>query len=260
MQLRRAASGFSLVELAVVMTIVALLVGGAMATLSSQAEQRNLEETRRRLDAAVEALLGYAIANRRLPCPAISGTTGDEALASGTAATGGPCTTNFSGFLPARTIGLQPIDAQGYAVDAWNNRIRYAVAATLDTSAANCATPALPAPFTSTLNLKTNGLRCRPNDIVVCGSASGITGASCNTAPSVTNQQTVALIVFSTGKNGAFASAYGADEAANLNGDAVFVSRTPSGSDAAAGSYDDIMLWVPVGVLYGRLISAGVLP
>ena len=255
----RPSRGFSLVELAVVAAIVALLVGGAMATLSSQVEQRNQEETRRRLDAAVEALLGYAIANRRLPCPATAGTTGDEALASGTAATGGLCTTNFGGFLPARTIGLQPVDAQGYAIDAWSNRIRYAVASTLDTSAANCTTPTLPH-FTSTTNLKANGLSCRPNDIVVCASSSGISGASCNTAPSVTNQQTVALIVFSTGKNGAIASAYGADETANLNGDAVFVSRTPSGSDAATGTYDDIMLWVPVGVLYSRLISAGVLP
>ena len=119
-------------------------------------------------------------------------------------------------------------------------------------------TPALPH-FTSQ-NLKANGVSCRPNDLVVCGSSVGINASSCNAAPSVTNQQTVAFIVFSTGKNGAFASAYGPDEAANLNGDAVFVSRTPSGSDAANGAYDDIMLWVPVGVLYGRLISAGVLP
>lgn len=255
----RAARGFTLTELAVVLAIVGLLLAGLLLPLGTQVEQREVAETTRRLEDAREALIGFAIINGRLPCPAIGGTTGDEALASGTAATGGPCTTNFGGFLPARTIGLQQVDAQGYAIDAWNNRIRYAVASTLDTSAVNCATPTLPH-FTLTANLKANGLSCRPNDIVVCGSSSGISGTSCNTAPSVTNQQTVALMVFSTGKNGAIASAYGADEAANLNGDAVFVSRTPSGSDAANGAYDDIMLWVPVGVLYSRLISAGVLP
>jgi prepilin-type N-terminal cleavage/methylation domain-containing protein len=258
MQLRRAASGFSLVELAVVLAIVALLVGGAMATLSSQVENRNQEETRRRLEAAVEALIGYAIVNRRLPCPATA--TGDEALASGTPATGGPCTTNFptnsNGFLPARTIGIQQTDSQGYAVDAWNNRIRFAVA----NAVTGCTGTSTSPHFTSQANLKANGVSCRPNDLVVCASSVGINASSCNAAPSVTNQNTVAFIVFSTGKNGAIASAYGPDETANLDGDPVFVSRPPSGSDAANGAYDDIMLWVPVGVFYGRLIAAGVLP
>lgn len=247
-----AARGFSLVELAVVLAIVALLVGGAMATLSSQVEQRNQEETRRRLDAALDALMGYAIVHGRLPCPATAAAAaGDESPAGG-----GTCTTNFNGFLPARTIGLQQTDTQGYALDAWNNRIRYAVASAITGCTGTSTLPH----FTSQVNLKNNGVSCLPNDLVVCGSSVGVSASSCNTAPSVTSPNTVAFIVFSTGKNGAITSAYGADEAANLNGDAVFVSRAPSGADATAGSYDDVVLWVPVGVLYGRMITAGVLP
>ena len=66
----RPAQGFSLIELAVVMAIVALLLGTMMVTLSAQTEQRNAEDTRRRLDQARELLLTYALVKGRLPCPA----------------------------------------------------------------------------------------------------------------------------------------------------------------------------------------------
>ena len=111
--------------------------------------------------------------------------------------------------------------------------------------------------FTTAANLKANGVSCRPNDLDLCQSATGTTAASCNTAARAASVETIALLVFSTGKNGSVASAYGADESENLDGDAVFVSRTPSGADAAVGTYDDLMLWVPAGVLYAKLIAAG---
>jgi prepilin-type N-terminal cleavage/methylation domain-containing protein len=252
MQLTRAARGFTLTELAVVFAIIALLIGGAMATLSSQVEKRNDDETRRRLDAAVEALIAYAIVNRRLPCPATAGTTGDEAPAGGTAA----CTTSFGGFLPARTIGIQTVDSQFYALDAWGNRIRYA----LSNSLTGCTGGAAIGPpfFTSQANLKTNGVSCRPNDIDICAPTTIAT--ACTAANRVVSTETVAFIVFSTGKNGSIASAHGAHELANLDGDGAFISRTPSGADSTLGTYDDILVWVPAGMLYSKLISAGVLP
>ena len=60
--------GFTLTELAVVFFIVALLMATAMFTLSAQNDQRNFEETRRRLEAARELVLAFAVANGRLPC------------------------------------------------------------------------------------------------------------------------------------------------------------------------------------------------
>lgn len=269
MQLRSAARGFTLTEMAVVFAIVALLMGGAMMTLSAQVEQRNNDETRRRLDSAVEALIGYAIVNRRLPCPALctdppSCTAGGvEALASGTAATGGPCTTNFGGFLPARTIGLQPTDTQGYGVDAWGNRIRYAVPSGITGCTGTSTTPH----FTSQANLKANGVSCRPNNLLVClsatGTSEGATPSCGGAANQVTGTEVVAMVVFSTGKNGGITSAYGPNEQANVTNaaaGAVFVHRTPGTVETATGAYDDIMVWLPVGVLYGKLIAAGVLP
>ena len=51
-----------------------------------------------------------------------------------------------------------------------------------------------------------------------------------------------------------------ADEAANLNSDGVFVSRPPSPAGATSGEFDDMLVWIPVGLLYSRMIAAGVLP
>ena len=74
-----AVRGFTLTELAVVMAIVAFLLGSLMYTLSAQVEQRNFEETRRRLELARELLLSFAITNGRLPCPARSAATATAA-------------------------------------------------------------------------------------------------------------------------------------------------------------------------------------
>lgn len=255
MQLNR---GFSLVEMAVVVFILALLLGGIVMTLAAQEEQRANVEARRRLDAAVDALIGFAIVNRRLPCPAVGGATGVEAPAGG-----GACTTNFNGFLPARSIGFLPVDAQGYGVDAWGSRIRYAVASAVTGCTGSSATPH----FTSQANLKANGVSCRPNDIVICQSAVGTSlgpPPSC-VAPTnwATNQETVVFVVLSRGKNGtqaAIAATQGADELANVDGNAVFVTREPGTLETTTGVYDDLVVWMPAGVFYSRLMAGGVLP
>ncbi len=272
MQLRRKQSGFTLTELAVVFTIIVLLIGGAMMTFSAQIEQRNSDETLRRLNAAAEAVVAFSIVNRRLPCPArftgpASHSQGLEsfcpagvptgACAAGTETTvvqpHGNCSNFFDGFLPAVALGVNPVDGLGFAVDPWNNRLRYAVSGAVT----GCTTPPGPPPagtrvFTSQANLKTYGLSCRPNDLDVC------TSSACTAR--VVSTQTAVFVVYSTGKNGAGAPAYGADETENTDGDAVFVSRTPSGPDAALGNYDDHVVVIPAGVAYSRLISAGVLP
>jgi prepilin-type N-terminal cleavage/methylation domain-containing protein len=274
MRTQRHALGFTLTEMAVVLAIVGFLMLGGMMTLSAQMEQRNADETTRRLNAAADAIHAFAIVNRRLPCPArytssASHSQGQESFC--TAATGtcsgsetttvqthGNCSNFYSGFVPATSIGVQPVDSSGFLVDSWGNRLRYVVAR--DNTACTSTPPANTRILTSQANLKTYGVGCKPNDLDVCVTAVGTNATSCNTAVRVVSTQTVAFVVYSTGKNGATTALYGADETENTDGDPVFVSRTPSGPDAAAGNYDDLMLLVPVGVVYSKLIGAGALP
>ena len=78
--------------------------------------------------------------------------------------------------------------------------------------------------------------------------------------PQVLSQSLVGAIIFSTGKNATSGGGTGVDEAANLNGDPIFVSHVPAPSGAANGEFDDQFTWITVGELYGKLIAAGVLP
>jgi type II secretory pathway pseudopilin PulG len=262
---RRQEGGFTLTELAVVFAIIGFLMATAMYTLSAQTEQRNFEETRRRLEAARELLLAFAIVNGRLPCPATAASSGDEApVGGGTCTAPGP----YGGWLPARTIGFQIVDAGGYAVDAWNNRIRYAASAATPLNSqtpricrpVSATTPPVTPHFTNRDNLKQNGIDCQPNDLVVCRqSPAVVTATVCDANTSLTNQNIVVAIVFSTGKNGATGGT-GTNEARNLDNNALFVSRTPDPAGATGGEFDDQMTWIAVGELYGKLIAAGVLP
>ena len=94
------ARGFTLVELAVVLAIVTLLMSTMLFTLSAQTEARNFAENARRLEQIRELTLGYAVSNRRLPCPATSTSVGQESLTAGT------CTSFYDGYVPAKTIGF----------------------------------------------------------------------------------------------------------------------------------------------------------
>ena len=66
----RYVTGFSLVEMAIVLAIITLLLGGLLPTLSAQRGSQHISETRKQLEEIQQALVGYAIANGRLPCPA----------------------------------------------------------------------------------------------------------------------------------------------------------------------------------------------
>jgi prepilin-type N-terminal cleavage/methylation domain-containing protein len=265
--------GFTLTEVAVAFLIIALLLGGAVMTLQAQIEQRNFDEAQRRLNAAAEAVLSFALINRRLPCPArfvnaATHSAGRESFCSSATAlpaacpshtttpalpVHGNCSTYYAGYLPAVNVGAGPVDSLGFAVDPWGNRLRYVISMNY----VNCPTAppaATPRLFTNQANLKNAGIGCLPNDLDVCTTSGCVARA--------VSQQTAVFIVYSTGKNGAIPAdpLNRPNEAENLDGDATFVMRVPDSPAAAGGQFDDLMLPVPVGQLYSRLVSAGVLP
>jgi prepilin-type N-terminal cleavage/methylation domain-containing protein len=230
--------GFTLVELAVAMFIVALLLGSVLVPLATQVEQRQISDTQKKQDEIKEALIGYALVNGYLPCPAISAANGQEG-----ARIAGICTPR-SGFLPWETLGISKMDA-------WGRIFRYSVAPDF----ANNITP-----FTLTL----------APDIVV--RTRDNTGALVN----LTNANSVPAIVISHGKNGYGGTseqgtgvalppgwpASFADENSNAANANSFVSRPPQAPDATGmgGEFDDIVTWVPLYALFNRMVAAGKLP
>lgn len=241
--LRRAPRGFTLTELAVVLVIIAVLMGGLLVPLSAQRDAQAFNDTQRQLAEIREALLGFAAVNGRLPCPASPGATGVENPAGG-----GACANPWNGFLPAITLGIGPTDAQGYALDAWNNRIRYAVT----TANSNV--------FTTTNGVKNNWSSALAPDLKVCNTAAKITNAGtsnadCPSTDRITADKSVVAVLISPGKNGGDTPT-SADELANwpASNDPVFVNA------AQSPTFDDLVIWLSPNILYNRLIAAGRLP
>lgn len=240
--------GFTLVEMAMVMLIIGLLLAGLVPTVSSQMEQRQTNETRRQIDEIQQSLIGFAIANGRFPCPASSASNGEENPAGG-----GNCTNFYDGYVPAATLGISPVDSNTkLVVDAWNNPIRYAVAGNTVSGVPYALTSAGGMQSASMGNIASASL------LNICASATGITGSDCGTALNRLTDK-VPVLIYSTGKNGGYGGT-GTDEAANLDGNRVFVSHTPAPGTAANGEFDDLMIWLSPNILFNRMVAAGKLP
>ena len=131
--------GFTLTELAIVLVIVALLIGGMLVPLSAQRDLLNIKETQRLLAEIREALLGFAVINGRLPCPT---TTTDPANAN-YGVEDAACA-SVEGYLPWKSLGVPEIDAWGSKRTAngqpfsgyWRYRVdnAFSVAFTLNTT------------------------------------------------------------------------------------------------------------------------------
>lgn len=100
----RKSAGFSLVEMAIVLAIIGLLLGGLLPAISGQIEQQRRNETRKQIDEIKDALIGFAIINGKLPCPAT--VTYGEADSTCT----NPSSDNY---LPWKTLGVSEADAWG---------------------------------------------------------------------------------------------------------------------------------------------------
>lgn len=223
--------GFSLVEMAVVLVILGFVISALLLPLQGQREIGYRTQTENQLEVARKALIGYAQAMGRLPCPATSISNGVEDPVGGT------CTDQL-GFLPAATLGITPTDENGYAIDAWNNRIMYAVT---QASAGGAATP----DFTTTSDMNTVGITALTPNLVVCPSST-----NCPATYLINN---AAAVIYSLGPTGGLASG-GADENENPTvpgTDIQFVSHTPT------PDFDHIVTWISPYVLYNAMITAG---
>lgn len=248
-------AGFSLVELAIVLVVAGVLATSLLTPLAAQNESRRIAETKRTLNEVRDALLGFAISFGRLPCPAKSSATGIEA-GGGAAACSSGGSGAAGGYVPAITLGLSPSDDQGYLLDAWGGRLRYAVSS---------GPAGAPTAFTDSNGMRnywTGQSTPPPSTLQICSSAAniaraGAANADCAAASALT--QSAVAVVYSTGKNSG-ATARGPDAAANRDGDRVFVSHEARSAAGDGGEFDDLLLWLPPTILYNRLVAAGRLP
>lgn len=119
--------GFTLIEMAIVLVIVTILIGGLAMPLSAQIQARRIAETRADMRAIQDALIGYALGQAAgypyLPCPD-NNDDGVEDLPRGA---DNKCL-RVRGGLPWRTLGLDE-------ADAWGSRYTYAVSKLFTNSA-----------------------------------------------------------------------------------------------------------------------------
>lgn len=266
MLIKKSLAGFSLVEMAIVLAIVGLLLGGLIPTLSAQMESQRINETRKQLDEIQQALIGYAIINGRLPCPAKATLASGLANAGVEATTGNTCactaTGNYNadntatactlstvtGVLPWATLGIKE-------TDAWERRYTYRVTTH----------------FADQIAANTFGTGCTPSpaptasSFALCSSSSSVTMPYVRSADSGgTNvADDVPAIFLSHGKNGAGAYLSNGtqlavstvdDEAENSDNDNKFVSHN------ITSNFDDLVVWLSPNTLLNRMVTAGKLP
>jgi len=115
-------SGFTLLEVTIVVLIVSILLGFTVALIPKQQELKRYKEADREMDKILDAIVGFAQIYGRLPCPS-------AAASAGVSAGGGniDCVT-FGGFVPSSTLGFNGrLNTDGLLSDPWGNPYRYYV-------------------------------------------------------------------------------------------------------------------------------------
>jgi prepilin-type N-terminal cleavage/methylation domain-containing protein len=242
-------SGFTLVEMAMVLLIITVLLAGLVPTISSQMEQQRTNETRKQMNEIREALIGFALRNGRLPCAARAATPSGQSYSGLYAGNEYPdCNSSTQadkayGVVPWITLGTSE-------TDGWGNRFTYRVSSDFADAIAGATyggcTPS-PAPAQASFAL------CSAGNPDIKSSSGGT--AVANDVPA---------IIISHGKNGAGAytpkgtqlPAGSADEQENTDhsSDWEYVSRIPT------SDFDDLVDWVTANILASRMVTAGKLP
>jgi prepilin-type N-terminal cleavage/methylation domain-containing protein len=254
--------GFTLIEIAVVLFIGALILGGVLQYLAIQVAAAKITATKNKQEAIKAALVNYISRNNQLPCPA------DPTIAAGapqngiaaancSAAVGGitvvpaadPLFSVATGSVPWVSLGL----ASEASIDGYSNRFTYQV-------------------VTAATTLNAQNVAGMKGAITVHSDAPTLVppaiGANqtniCTPGTATYNPCAAVVVIVSHGLNGA--GAYtdagvriplpaGARELANADNNSAFVMRTFT--DAAGNTYDDMVMALTAGELLAPLTSGG---
>jgi prepilin-type N-terminal cleavage/methylation domain-containing protein len=257
-------SGFTLIEIAIVLLIIAILLGYTVALFPVQQELKQYRQADTEMADIIDNLVGFAQINGRLPCPdSIAGAPTDydgiEDLAGVTS-----CDT-FFGFIPGRTLGIDgDYDGNGRLLDPWSQPYRYAVSGSENGTDGTKE-------FVVANEIRAVGITNALPDLVICDGSAAIgdylTCADAGSNPVVLN---VAVVIISTGKDKNDEQTVTDNSTIQIenidnfdNGsipiaDRVFVSSTRS--DVSGTEFDDVVKWISTNQLFTKMIEADQLP
>jgi prepilin-type N-terminal cleavage/methylation domain-containing protein len=279
--------GFTLIEVAIVLLIVAILLGYTVALYPVQQELKQYRQLEGEMDRIIEHLVGFAQVNRRLPCPDSSGdvnTTGtpgnldgeedfDDEFINATGVAGNDTLPDsckgFSGFVPAGTLGINgDFDPLGRLLDPWGVPYHYHVS-NINRNDAGGGVDLDPltgvaVDLVSPDGIGEEGLSNVIPNLVICDDSDNSSAADTSCAlVSANNVVTnVAVVVISSGKDrGQVASNIQDENQDDFNdGTNDFVYTFSTNSDVSGAEYDDRVRWISTNVLYSKMIEAGQLP
>lgn len=231
--------GFSLIEMAVVMVVLGLALGGLLVPLSKQLESSDRKQAQAELKTIKEALIGHAMAEGRLPCP---DTDGDGQENTQTVSGQQLCVQSF-GDLPYQALAVG-------REDPWNQSYAYYVTADFaddDETTPSCSIAPAGVSFAlcaagnlEVLDNAGNPIADQLPAIVLSHGKTKLENAASNTARSIMEARN-------------FNPLQHADGTADSKRQQLF-------SEKAGFEYDDIVEWVPHSVLKAKMVTAGRLP
>ncbi len=117
-------NGFTLIELAMVLFIIGLVMGGMMVPLATAIDGKRLDAARNEAELIKEAMVSYAIQYGALPCPSQIADRADLNWGKS-----GDC--SLEGYVPWADIGLSPMNTWGEGTaEQWRMRVDQAFAVT----------------------------------------------------------------------------------------------------------------------------------
>jgi len=256
-------NGFSLIEMAIVLVIIGALIGAAIYPLTAQRDSSKIKEANNQLKIIEEAILGFAITNGRLPCPASNANSGFED-ATLTANNGRDCN-QPRGFIPAADLGLSSkVSCDGYLLDPWNNPYRYSVIAVQSQTAAE-GMDYFHNTQMRTIGINQLSINATNFGMSVCGEA------PCGAGTVLVNN--AVAVYYSLGKH--WTTSRGADERQNARTNYSKAAGCPAGNyrissnnryvnhesiESGNNQFDDIVRWLSPNIIFSKMLAAQQLP
>ncbi len=275
-----AQTGFTLVEVSIVLLIVTILLGYTIAMFPVQQELKQYRQAQKEIKEIKEALIGFAQINGRLPCPAMPSSQGRESGG------GGSNCTRYQGFVPATTLGISGrLNGDQLLMDPWGTPYRYAVAdSNFDGDGSDDFVYSGEMKDVGLVDADSDGYIDLDGNLIVCASASTNTddcsGGDYLVGDPDSNSPHLAyagapVVILSLGKN--WSNTPTGEELENRGNQRIVANlgatAGPSGQDyyidtdtvfakpnGQREDYDDIVDWISSNLLFTKMIEAGQLP